>query len=117
MVSAPSCSLRLLKNGSPPIMRPPARSWTKLAKTASKSRSVLARRTWSYRPRVPLRMFASRWRVLYRKAKAKKIEPAEASRLVSAFRELQSSVDFAGNWLGRERHLTAADKEVRRQDG
>src|SRR5262245_29352795 len=40
-----------MKNASGAITRPPARNWISLAKTASKSRSVLAVRTWSRRPR------------------------------------------------------------------
>src|SRR5215472_7929681 len=50
--NAASCWLRLLKNGSLPITSAPARSWGKDAKTASKSRSVLACRTCSCNPRM-----------------------------------------------------------------
>jgi Ku70/Ku80 beta-barrel domain len=50
--SAANCSLRTEKNTSPPITSPPARSWTKVAKAVSMSRSVLALRTWSWSPSV-----------------------------------------------------------------
>ncbi len=41
-----------MKNGSLPITSAPARSWRKVAKAVSKSRSVLACRTWTCSPRV-----------------------------------------------------------------
>jgi len=43
--NAASCAPRLKKNESELITSPPARSWSKLAKTVSKSRSALARST------------------------------------------------------------------------
>jgi hypothetical protein len=39
-----------MKNVSAPIMSAPARSWAKVAKTVSKSRSAVALRTWSLSP-------------------------------------------------------------------
>src|SRR6266567_3594289 len=45
-----SCSLLPVKNASGLITSPSARCWTRVAKTMSKSLSVLACRTWSLSP-------------------------------------------------------------------
>ena len=50
--NATSCSVRLLKNGSLPITSAPACNRGKVAKTVSKSGSVLACRMWSCSVRV-----------------------------------------------------------------
>ncbi len=54
-----SCSLLPVKNASGLITSPSARCWTRVAKTMSKSLSVLACRTWSLSPSAPAARSAS----------------------------------------------------------
>src|SRR6516164_5496383 len=50
--SAASCRLRAVKSASEPMTSPPTRNCIRLAKTCSKSPSLLAFSTWRLRPSV-----------------------------------------------------------------